>query len=107
MKTLLLALSLLCASYSSAQELSAADLDGRRMALARLLEEQWEYTLRTQPEFASILGDRRYNAELTDVSEKAALADLAKSREFLRRFEAIRTRGFSEQERLNRDLMIR
>src|SRR5687768_14567854 len=90
-----------------AQELSAADLDKRRKTLMDLLHEQWEYTLRTSPEFASILGDRRYNDQVGDFSEKAVLADLAMTRKFLRRFEAIDTRGFSEQERLNRDLMVR
>lgn len=107
MKKLLLALVLVFTSSASGQELSAADLDRRRKALADLLNEQWEYTLRHSPEFASILGDRRYNAQLSDVSEAAALEDIAQARRFLRRFEAIGTRAFSEQERLNRDLMIR
>ncbi|HKR66344.1 MAG TPA: DUF885 family protein [Thermoanaerobaculia bacterium] len=91
----------------AAQELSAEDLDRRRKALSDLLHEQWEYVLRTNPEFASILGDRRYNAEVTDVSEKAVHADEAMTRKFLARFQAIDTRGFTEQERLNRDLMVR
>src|SRR5687767_7151698 len=78
------------------QELSAADLDRRRKALNDLLHEQWEYTLRTNPEFASILGDRRYADQVSDVSEKAVRDDLAMTRRFLARFSAIRTRGFSE-----------
>lgn len=89
------------------QELSAEDLDRRRKALSDLLTEQWEYTLRTNPEFASILGDRRYNDRVSDVSEKAVREDLLMTRKFLARFAAIDTRGFSEQERLNRDLMVR
>jgi len=90
-----------------AQELSAADLDKRRKALNDLLHEQWEYTLRTSPEFASILGDRRYNDQVSDASEKAAYADLAETKKFLKRFEAIDTTAFSDQEKLNRNLMIR
>ena len=109
MKKLLLALLALAlwAPGLVAQELSAADLDRRRKALRDLLHEHWEYVLRTSPEFASILGDRRYNAEVSDYSEAAVRADVAASRRFLRRFEAIGTRAFSEQERLDRDLMIR
>jgi uncharacterized protein (DUF885 family) len=91
----------------AAQELSAADLDRRRVALRDLLDEQWEYTLRTSPEFASMLGDRRYNDQVSDVSEAAVRAELAASRSFLRRFEAIDTTAFADQEKLNRDLMIK
>ena len=90
-----------------AQELSAADLDRRRVALAKLLDEQWDYTMRTGPEYASVLGDKRFNDQVSDVSEKSTLEQIAKAKEFLRRFEAISTVAFSEQERLNRDLMIR
>lgn len=90
-----------------AQELSASDLDRRRVALRDALNDQWEYVLRTSPEFASILGDRRYNDQVSDLSEKQVLADLEQSRRFLKRFEAIDKTAFSDQERLNRDLMIR
>jgi len=107
-KLALAALSLLVyAGMLAGQELSAADLDQRRVALSDLLNEQWEYTLRTNPEFASILGDRRFNDQVSDVSQKAVRADLAMTRKFLARFEAISTLGFGEQERLNRDLMVR
>ncbi len=92
---------------ASGQELSAADLDRRRVALRDLLDEQWEYTLRTSPEFASILGDRRYNDQVSDVSAAAHRADEAMTRRFLRRFEAIDTTAFSDQEKLNRDLMVK
>lgn len=109
MKKLFLAalLVLLSAPALLAQELSAADLDRRRKALNDLLDEHWEYTMRTNPEFASILGDKRFNDQVSDASEAAVRADLAESRKFLRRFEAIDTTAFGEQERLNRDLMVR
>ena len=59
------------------------------------------------PEFASMLGDRRYNDQVSDVSEKGVRANLEMSKKFLRRFEAIDTSGFSVQETLNRDLMVK
>ena len=108
MKTLLAAaLLLLTTAAASAAELSAADLDKRRKALADLLHEQWEYTMKTSPEFASILGDKRYNDQVSDNSEAARLKDVRETKKFLKRFEAIDTAGFSEQEKLNKELMVR
>jgi uncharacterized protein (DUF885 family) len=82
------------------------DLQARRDALKALLAEQWEYTLSHTPEFASILGDKRWNDKISDFSLPAIQADLAKQQEFLRRFEAIDTSGFPEQEALNKGLMV-
>lgn len=80
---------------------------GRVDTLQGLLNEQWEYTLRTSPEFASILGDKRYNDKFSDFSQEAIDRDIAQTRVFLAQFEAIDPSGFPEQERLNRDLMVR
>jgi len=85
----------------------APSLESRRKALSDLLAEQWEYTLKRAPEFASILGDKRWNDQLSDLSAQAIEADLAAGRKFLTRFEAIDTTGFPEQEVLNKDLMVR
>jgi uncharacterized protein (DUF885 family) len=84
-----------------------ADLDARRKALNDLLHEQWEYTMRTSPIYASILGDKRYNDKLDDFSQKAIDADLEQTRRFLEGFEAIDTTGFPEQEAINKQLMVR
>ena len=87
----------------------AADstLEGRRAELNRLLAEEWEYTLRTQPELATQVGDDRYNDRLSDFSDKAIGDDLEHTRQALARFEAIDVTGFPEQERLNHALMVR
>jgi uncharacterized protein (DUF885 family) len=82
-------------------------LEARRKQLNDLLAEQWEYTMRTNPEYASVLGDKRYNDKLSDVSEKAVYADLEAQKQFLGRFKAIDTAGFPEQEALNKALMVR
>jgi uncharacterized protein (DUF885 family) len=84
-----------------------ADLESRRKAMKDLLAEQWEYNLSHNPEFASILGDKRWNDKVTDFSQEAIEKDLAKSKEFLDRFEAIDPTGFPEQEALTRTLLIR
>ena len=84
-----------------------SDVEGRRKALNDLLAERWEYSLRTSPIYASILGDKRWNDKLDDFSQKAIDDDLEQSRKYLARFEAIDTAGFPEQEALNKTLMVR
>lgn len=84
-----------------------SDLEERRKSLNNLLAEKWQYTLSTSPEFASIIGDKRWNDRLSDASSGAVQKDLAKAREFLLRFEALDTAGFPEQEALNKVLMVR
>ena len=111
MKSKFLLAGLLLASLASSTAWAApapsSDLQARRDALNKLLAEQWEYTLSHSPEFASILGDKRWNDQISDNSQAAIDADLVKSREFLGRFQAIDTTGFPEQERLNQELMVR
>ena len=82
-------------------------LEARRVELNRLLAEEWEYSLRTQPELATQVGDDRYNDRLSDFSDKAIADDLEHTRQALARFEAIDVTGFPEQERLNHALMLR
>jgi uncharacterized protein (DUF885 family) len=82
-------------------------LDARRAELNRLLTDEWEYTLRTQPELATQVGDDRYNDRLSDFSDKAIADDLEHTRQALARFEAIDVTGFPEQEKLNQALMVR
>ena len=82
-------------------------LEARRDELNRLLADEWEYTLRTQPELATQVGDNRYNDRLSDFSDKAIAADLEHARQALTRFEAVDVTGFPEQEKLNRALMLR
>jgi uncharacterized protein (DUF885 family) len=110
LKFLLAGLLLACSCTSTSATWAAAapsDLQARRAALTKLLAEHWEYSLSHSPEFASILGDKRWNDKISDNSQAAIDADLARTREFLGRFEAIDTTGFPEQEKLNQELMVR
>src|SRR4051812_13470197 len=86
---------------------TSSAVEARRKQLDSLLKEQWEYTLRTNPEFASILGDKRYNDKLSDFSQKAIEADLRQAKIFFDKFSAVDTTGFPEQEQLNKRLMVR
>jgi uncharacterized protein (DUF885 family) len=85
----------------------AAPLEARRAALRQVIADQWEYTMRTQPEYATILGDKRYNDRWSDLSEKAVHANLDADRAFLARLQAIDEAGFPEQEVLDEALLAR
>src|SRR5437868_11607669 len=90
-----------------AQKTDKGNVEARRKQLNDLLAEQWEYTLQTSPEFATIIGDKRFNDKLSDFSQKQIDRDLAKAKEFLDKFSAVDTTGFPEQEQLNKKLMVR
>ena len=93
MKTLSMFLAF-CVLAGAAFGQSYNDIEKRRRQLNDLLDEQWEYTMRTTPEYASLLGDKRYNDKLSDASYEAVLKDLDQTKKFLARFEAIDTAGF-------------
>ena len=101
-----LAALMLASAAAWAADVPKNDLQARRDALNKLLAEQWEYGLSRSPEYASILGDKRWNDKVSDFSQASVDAELAKSREFLKRFEAIDTNGFPEQEASNQELMV-
>jgi uncharacterized protein (DUF885 family) len=86
---------------------AGSSVEERRALLTHLLSEEWEYRLRTQPELATRVGDDRYNDRLSDFSDEAIAEDLKHARSVLRRFQAIDVSGFPEQEKLNRELMVR
>jgi uncharacterized protein (DUF885 family) len=91
----------------SAQAAPATDAPTRVKALNDLLAEQWQYQLKESPEFATILGDYRYNDRFSDVTLAHAQQQKKDAQAFLARFKAIDTSGFSEQDRLNQELMVR
>ena len=98
------ALALIAPLFANAVEQS---LEGRRAELNRLLADEWEYSLRTQPELATQVGDDRYNDRLSDFSGKAIADDLEHTRQALARFEALDVTGFPDQEKLNHALILR
>jgi uncharacterized protein (DUF885 family) len=80
---------------------------GRLAAQNALFDEQYESDLRNSPERATSYGDYRYNDQLSDYS-LAAIAKRHESDEgFLRRLRAISTAGFSDQDQLSHDLLVR
>jgi uncharacterized protein (DUF885 family) len=102
----ILTLGLLLIPVVGGQMNPSPSLDARRKALNALLDEQWDYTMRSSPEYASILNDKRFNDQLTDYSADAIRKRQAETHRFLERFQAIDTTGFPEQEALSRRLMV-
>ena len=86
---------------------ASLSLEARRAELKRLLNDEWEYTLRTAPELATNVGDERYNDRISDFSDKAISDDLEHDRQALKQFESLDVTGFPEQEKLNQALMVR
>src|ERR1019366_4004941 len=79
----------------------------RFAALNALFKDVWEDELKRSPEFASSLGDRRYNDRLSDPPPKAINEALGRPREFLARLSAIDLTGLTEQESLTGELLQR
>jgi len=86
---------------------AADDPAPRIKALNDLLAEQWEYQLKESPELATIIGDYRYNDKWSDLTLAYVAQQKADTEAWLKRFEAIDTTGFPEQDRLNQELMVR
>jgi uncharacterized protein (DUF885 family) len=84
-----------------------ASVDARSKALSSLLAEIWQNRLKHSPEFASTIGDKRYNDQLTDYSPREVNAELQRGLEYIQRLGAIDTTGLSEQEKLSSELMLR
>ncbi|MBB5357001.1 uncharacterized protein (DUF885 family) [Rhodanobacter sp. ANJX3] len=92
-------------TYSAPDQ--AQDAAQRVKALHALLDEQWQHTLQEDPESATVLGDLRYNDRWIDGSLAHARSEREVTANFLKRFVAIDTAGFSEEEKLNQQLMVR
>ena len=72
-----------------------------------LFEEQYETDLRNFPERATAYGDYRYNDKLAERSLDAIVRFHKTDVDFLARLEAISTTGFSDQDQLSHDLLVR
>jgi uncharacterized protein (DUF885 family) len=79
----------------------------RLAAQNALFEEQYESDLRNFPERATAFGDYRYNDQLAEYSLEAIAQRHKADEAFLARLEAIPSTGFSDQDQLSHDLLIR
>ena len=85
----------------------ASDLASRQKALTDLFAQIWEDQLSHDPEFASTIGDKRWNDQLTDNSVAAYNDQLQRGREYIEKLGSIDTAGMDDQLVLSKDLMVR
>ena len=76
-------------------------------ALHALLHDYWEENLKRQPEFASTIGDKLYNDQVSDYSAQAINDWLAAEQDFLMKLAAINPTGLSDQDKVSQELLIR
>jgi uncharacterized protein (DUF885 family) len=84
-----------------------ASLADRREALNDLFHDYWEDRLKHDPEFASLIGDLRYNDQISDYSVAAYNDELAREQRFELRLAAIDSTGFTDQEKISQELLLR
>ncbi len=90
-----------------AQGASTASPEERRNALNEIFHEYWEASLKHSPEFASEIGDKRFDDQISDYSVKALNDWLATEQGYLMRLAAIDPAGLSDQEKISRELLLR
>src|SRR5271163_954176 len=80
---------------------------GRADALNAIFSSYWEDELKHNPEFASSLGDKRYDDQLSDYSVTGYDAELARGRNYMEKLAVIDPAGLPDQVQLSRDLLLR
>ena len=95
--------AIVCHAQSATQaqpEASAAQLDAFYAA-------EWEHTLRHSPEFATYVGDTRFNDRLGDYTAAAQTASAHHAADQLKRLQAIPLSGLTEEQTISREMMLR
>ena len=92
---------------SAGQPAAPASLADRRQALNDLFHDYWEDKLKHDPEFASAIGDMRYNDQVDDYSVAAVNDSLAREQRLELRLAAIDPTGFTDQEKTSQELLLR
>ena len=80
------------------------DVELRRARLKAVLQDEWEYQLKAQPELATRVGDDRFNDQVRNYSAASYAEEVEHAKQFLIQLDAIDTRGFPDQEKLNKVL---
>jgi len=84
----------------------ASNMAERQKTLNDLFEEIFQSELKASPEFASSIGEKKYNDQLDDQSVKAFNHNIELKRVYLERLTTIDSSGMSEQEQLSKAIML-
>jgi uncharacterized protein (DUF885 family) len=103
---LILALVVLAPTAKGREEIFSAVQDETKK-LHALFDDEWQWTLREYPEFATRIGDPRYNDKLTDLAAPAIEARKAHKRDLLKRIREIDRASLMGQDVLSYDLFLR
>lgn len=98
---------MLRAQMPGSQGAVPTSLADRRKALEAIFHDYWQDVLQRNPEFASTIGDKRYNDKISDYSVSAINDWLAREREYMLRLAEIDSTGFTDQEKISQDLLMR
>lgn len=74
--------------------------------LAALFEREFQYNLRESPEYATFVGDERYNDKLTDRSPEAVQRRRAHALKLRAELQAFDASKLNTQDKLSRELML-
>ena len=109
MKNALLCILLWAVPFSMQAQPAATkqSVEARLAAQNALFEEQFEQTLRNGPEFATAIGDYRYNDRLSDEGIAQHAKENEENKAYLARLRAIDTTDFPDQDLLSHQLMVR
>jgi uncharacterized protein (DUF885 family) len=102
-----IATALLFVPCARPQNATPTPLEDRRKAENALFQQYWDENLERNPEFASTIGDKRWNDKIMDRSVKAENEWLAREQNLMMKLAAIDTAGFTDDEKTSRDLLLR
>lgn len=105
MSTLIKLVILLCASWAVLADVQVANPEVTR--LHDIFDRHWNRDMRENPVWASMLGDRRYNREWTDLSLEAFEARHEADIDALEELQAVDRELLPANERVNYDLFER
>lgn len=83
------------------------DLTSRLSKFHAAIDAEWQRQLKTHPEMATYVGDSRYNDRLSDYSPQTINRETTEDESEIKLFESIDTTGFSSEDVLNKELMLR
>ena len=86
--------------------LVAGAVDTADQQLRTLLSADWQWRLQTRPEYATAIGEHRFNHTLSDTSLAASRAALLHHRSVLQQARAIAAERLPAQDRLSLELFI-